>query len=132
MAPQVTIRSPSHSALPFSQNHYVARESDRCVVRVALRAFLHKGFLTDAECDHLIALVSAGGWVGLACYDVFFDWLIDSVSGRFKAKDKLEKSMVADNESGKSVQSEVRTSSGMFLEKKQVSRWHLNLFHFIF
>ncbi|KAG2549140.1 hypothetical protein PVAP13_9KG172500 [Panicum virgatum] len=55
------------------------------------RAFLHKGFLTDAECDHLIAL----------------------------AKDKLEKSMVADNESGKSVQSEVRTSSGMFLEKKQ-------------
>ncbi|CAL4924889.1 unnamed protein product [Urochloa decumbens] len=55
------------------------------------RAFLHKGFLSDAECDHLIAL----------------------------AKDKLEKSMVADNESGKSVQSEVRTSSGMFLEKKQ-------------
>jgi hypothetical protein len=29
--------------------------------------------------------------------------------------------MVADNESGKSVMSEVRTSSGMFLEKKQVS-----------
>ncbi|XP_066374985.1 probable prolyl 4-hydroxylase 6 isoform X1 [Miscanthus floridulus] len=55
------------------------------------RAFLHKGFLSDAECDHLIVL----------------------------ANDKLEKSMVADNESGKSVQSEVRTSSGMFLEKKQ-------------
>ncbi|KAG8091591.1 hypothetical protein GUJ93_ZPchr0012g20806 [Zizania palustris] len=57
------------------------------------RAFLHRGFLTDAECDHLISL----------------------------AKDKLEKSMVADNDSGKSVMSEVRTSSGMFLEKKQVS-----------
>ncbi|KAF6994317.1 hypothetical protein CFC21_011047 [Triticum aestivum] len=55
------------------------------------RAFLHKGFLSDAECDHMIEL----------------------------AKDKLEKSMVADNESGKSVQSEVRTSSGMFLEKRQ-------------
>ncbi|KAI5021402.1 hypothetical protein ZWY2020_058132 [Hordeum vulgare] len=55
------------------------------------RAFLHKGFLSDAECDHMIEL----------------------------AKDKLEKSMVADNESGKSVQSEVRTSSGMFLEKSQ-------------
>ena len=41
-----------------------------------------------------------------------FDWL--------KAKDKLEKSMVADNKSGKSVQSEVRTSSGMFLDKRQV------------
>jgi len=28
--------------------------------------------------------------------------------------------MVADNESGKSIQSEVRTSSGMFLNKQQV------------
>ncbi|KAG6578605.1 putative prolyl 4-hydroxylase 7, partial [Cucurbita argyrosperma subsp. sororia] len=55
------------------------------------RAFLYKGFLTDQECDHLIDL----------------------------AKDKLEKSMVADNESGKSVSSEVRTSSGMFLRKAQ-------------
>ncbi|TXG49330.1 hypothetical protein EZV62_025205 [Acer yangbiense] len=36
-----------------------------------------------------------------------------------KAKDKLEKSMVADNESGKSIESEVRTSSGMFLSKAQ-------------
>lgn len=55
------------------------------------RAFLHKNFLTDAECDHLISL----------------------------AKDKLEKSMVADNESGKSVLSEIRTSSGMFVMKGQ-------------
>ncbi|KAJ4767538.1 2-oxoglutarate (2OG) and Fe(II)-dependent oxygenase superfamily protein [Rhynchospora pubera] len=55
------------------------------------RAFLYKGFLSDDECDHLITL----------------------------AKDKLEKSMVADNDSGKSVESEVRTSSGMFLEKHQ-------------
>ena len=29
--------------------------------------------------------------------------------------------MVADNESGKSIKSEVRTSSGMFLAKAQVS-----------
>lgn len=55
------------------------------------RAFLYKGFLTYEECDHLITL----------------------------AKDKLEKSMVADNESGKSIESEVRTSSGMFLSKAQ-------------
>ncbi|XP_021737888.1 probable prolyl 4-hydroxylase 7 isoform X1 [Chenopodium quinoa] len=55
------------------------------------RAFLYKGFLTHEECDHLIQL----------------------------AKDKLEKSMVADNESGKSIPSEVRTSSGMFLQKGQ-------------
>ncbi|GFY83038.1 oxoglutarate/iron-dependent oxygenase [Actinidia rufa] len=58
------------------------------------RAFIYKGFLTDEECDHLIRL----------------------------AKDKLEKSMVADNESGKSIASEVRTSSGMFLKKAQVSK----------
>ncbi|KAH7848092.1 hypothetical protein Vadar_033741 [Vaccinium darrowii] len=55
------------------------------------RAFLYKGFLSDEECDHLIHL----------------------------AKDKLEKSMVADNNSGKSIESEVRTSSGMFLRKAQ-------------
>ncbi|KAF3444728.1 hypothetical protein FNV43_RR14421 [Rhamnella rubrinervis] len=55
------------------------------------RAFLYKGFLSGEECDHLIIL----------------------------AKDKLEISMVADNESGKSIMSEVRTSSGMFLQKAQ-------------
>ncbi|KAL0450602.1 UNVERIFIED_CONTAM: Glycerol-3-phosphate acyltransferase RAM2 [Sesamum latifolium] len=55
------------------------------------RAFLYRGFLTHKECDHLISL----------------------------AKDKLEKSMVADNDSGKSIESEVRTSSGMFLSKAQ-------------
>ncbi len=55
------------------------------------RAFLAKQFLTDFECSHMIHL----------------------------AKDKLEESMVADNESGKSVKSEIRTSSGMFLMKGQ-------------
>jgi prolyl 4-hydroxylase len=55
------------------------------------RAFLAKQFLTDFECNHMIHL----------------------------AKDKLEESMVADNESGKSVKSEIRTSSGMFLMKGQ-------------
>ncbi|KMT17166.1 hypothetical protein BVRB_2g040760 [Beta vulgaris subsp. vulgaris] len=55
------------------------------------RAFLYKGFLSEEECDHLIKL----------------------------AKDKLEKSMVADNDSGESIPSEVRTSSGMFLKKSQ-------------
>ncbi|XP_058073829.1 probable prolyl 4-hydroxylase 7 isoform X2 [Magnolia sinica] len=55
------------------------------------RAFLYTGFLSGAECDHLINL----------------------------ARDKLEVSMVADNDSGKSIKSEVRTSSGMFLQKGQ-------------
>ncbi|XP_077212829.1 putative prolyl 4-hydroxylase 6 [Tasmannia lanceolata] len=55
------------------------------------RAFLYKGFLSDEECDHLIEL----------------------------SKGKLEKSMVADNDSGKSIMSTVRTSSGMFISKGQ-------------
>ncbi|KAK8278248.1 hypothetical protein V6Z12_D09G030400 [Gossypium hirsutum] len=53
------------------------------------KAFIYKGFLSSEECDHLIIL----------------------------AKDKLEKSMVADDVSSQSIESEVRTSSGMFLEK---------------
>lgn len=39
---------------------------------------------------------------------------------RLQAKKKIQRSMVADNQSGKSVMSEVRTSSGMFLNKRQV------------
>ncbi|CAL0308309.1 unnamed protein product [Lupinus luteus] len=55
------------------------------------RAFLYKGFLSEKECDHLINA----------------------------ARGKLEKSMVADNESGKAILSQERTSSGMFLFKAQ-------------
>ncbi|KAF0920009.1 hypothetical protein E2562_032493 [Oryza meyeriana var. granulata] len=55
------------------------------------RVFVYKGFLSDDECDHLVKL----------------------------GKKTLQKSMVADNRSGKSVMSEVRTSSGMFLDKRQ-------------
>ncbi|KAL4352722.1 hypothetical protein GQ457_06G043830 [Hibiscus cannabinus] len=58
------------------------------------RAFIYEGFLSNEECDHLIIL----------------------------AKDKLEKSMVVDNESGQSTESEVRTSSGMFLDIAQCLR----------
>ncbi|KAI3469471.1 hypothetical protein Pfo_026134 [Paulownia fortunei] len=53
------------------------------------RAFVYEGFLTDEECNHLISL----------------------------AKSELKRSAVADNESGKSKLSEVRTSSGMFIRK---------------
>ncbi|XP_039129649.1 probable prolyl 4-hydroxylase 4 [Dioscorea cayenensis subsp. rotundata] len=53
------------------------------------RAFVYRGFLTDQECDHLISL----------------------------AKSELKRSQVADNLSGKSTLSEVRTSSGMFIAK---------------
>ncbi|CAI5499188.1 unnamed protein product, partial [Closterium sp. Naga37s-1] len=55
------------------------------------RAFLYSGFLSHDECDHLITL----------------------------ARDKVTRSSVADNESGKSVLSAIRTSSGTFLNKYQ-------------
>ncbi|CAB4262821.1 unnamed protein product [Prunus armeniaca] len=53
------------------------------------RAFVYEGLLTDAECDHLISI----------------------------AKSELKRSAVADNLSGQSKLSEVRTSSGMFIPK---------------
>ncbi|XP_058076238.1 probable prolyl 4-hydroxylase 4 isoform X1 [Magnolia sinica] len=53
------------------------------------RAFVYEGFLTDEECDHMISI----------------------------AKSDLKRSAVADNVSGKSHLSEVRTSSGMFVPK---------------
>ncbi|XP_022848876.1 prolyl 4-hydroxylase 2-like [Olea europaea var. sylvestris] len=55
------------------------------------RAFVYEGFLTKDECNHLISL----------------------------AKSELKRSAVADNESGKSTLSEVRTSSGMFIPKSK-------------
>ncbi|MBA0869641.1 hypothetical protein Goshw_000898, partial [Gossypium schwendimanii] len=56
---------------------------------VPIMAFVYEGFLTDLECDHLISL----------------------------AKSELKRSAVADNVSGQSKLSEVRTSSGMFIPK---------------
>lgn len=50
---------------------------------------MYEGFLTDEECNHLVSL----------------------------AKKELKRSAVADNESGESKLSEVRTSSGMFISK---------------
>jgi hypothetical protein len=42
-----------------------------------------------------------------------------------QGKKKVRRSMVADNVSGKNVRSEVRTSSGMFLAKRQVQHSRL-------
>ncbi|KAE9618000.1 putative procollagen-proline 4-dioxygenase [Lupinus albus] len=55
------------------------------------RAFLYEGFLSEKECDHLINM----------------------------AKDKLHKSLVTNNESGKAMLSKARTCSGMFFTKTQ-------------
>mmetsp|Transcript_8193 Transcript_8193/g.27220 ORF Transcript_8193/g.27220 Transcript_8193/m.27220 type:complete len:265 (-) Transcript_8193:2804-3598(-) len=59
----------------------------------APRAFLYHGFMTKEECLHLIHL----------------------------AAPHMQKSTVADNQSGKSYQSQIRTSSGMFLRRGQDS-----------
>ncbi|XP_047181041.1 probable prolyl 4-hydroxylase 4 [Vigna umbellata] len=55
------------------------------------RAFVYEGFLTELECDHLISI----------------------------AKSELKRSAVADNLSGESKLSDVRTSSGMFISKNK-------------
>ncbi|ESW19831.1 hypothetical protein PHAVU_006G159200 [Phaseolus vulgaris] len=55
------------------------------------RAFVYEGFLTELECDHLISI----------------------------AKSELKRSVVADNLSGESKLSEIRTSSGMFISKNK-------------
>ncbi|CAI5529814.1 unnamed protein product [Closterium sp. Naga37s-1] len=55
----------------------------------APRAFLYKQFLSDAECDHIIA----------------------------RATPRLERSGVVNNDDGSSFVSEIRTSSGAFLNK---------------
>ncbi|KAL7167543.1 hypothetical protein ACSBR2_038080 [Camellia fascicularis] len=51
------------------------------------------------------------------------------------AKDKLKKSMVADIESGKSVESKVRISSGMLLNKaqshKRAAHWKIGVSHIV-
>ncbi|BDA51130.1 probable prolyl 4-hydroxylase 7 [Coccomyxa sp. Obi] len=57
------------------------------------RAFLLKRFLTDAECDHLIN----------------------------KAKPNMVKSTVVDNDTGKSIDSTVRTSTGTFFGREEDS-----------
>ena len=57
----------------------------------APRSFVLKGFLSEEECDHLIKL----------------------------AKPSMSKSSVADNKTGKSFASEIRTSTGTFLSRRQ-------------
>ncbi|KAG9147318.1 hypothetical protein Leryth_020578 [Lithospermum erythrorhizon] len=74
---------------PDSTNSSIINPSKVTQISWKPRAFVYKGFLTDEECNHLISL----------------------------AKTELTRSEVADNESGESKLSEVRTSSGMFITK---------------
>ncbi|RWW02480.1 hypothetical protein GW17_00034436 [Ensete ventricosum] len=83
------------------------------------RIFLYKGFLSDEECDHIVKLVERS-----SCPCLFMALKFACTSAHFhvkfeQARSKMARSMVADNGSGNSVKSNVRTSSGMFLQKHQ-------------
>ncbi|XP_078181393.1 putative prolyl 4-hydroxylase 7 [Carex rostrata] len=90
-----TITAKALFVLPLIRNR-IAEPSSFDSSRVMIlswkpRLFLYKNFLSPEECDHLIEL----------------------------AKSKLEKSTVVDIDSGNNVKSAVRTSFGMFLNKRQ-------------
>lgn len=103
------------------------------------RAFVYERFLTDEECDHLISLVSTIRYCEspLDVFSCHVSFLLFSIcygvwSGAEiwrdavrQARSELKRSAVADNLSGKSTLSEVRTSSGMFISKGKV--WNLVL-----
>ncbi|KAG7018657.1 putative prolyl 4-hydroxylase 4, partial [Cucurbita argyrosperma subsp. argyrosperma] len=71
------------------------------------RAFVYEGFLTDLESDHLISIVSR-----IRIYSFF-------ICDTAVAKAELKRSAVADNLSGESKVSEIRTSSGAFIKKSK-------------
>ncbi|KAG9159760.1 hypothetical protein Leryth_007778 [Lithospermum erythrorhizon] len=88
-----TFRELKGSQLKLQSDAYTAVFNPTRVTQISWRprVFLYRNFLTDEECDHLINL----------------------------ANGKLEKSLVADIESGDGVESEIRTSSGMFLSNSE-------------
>ncbi|AQK62266.1 putative prolyl 4-hydroxylase 12 [Zea mays] len=109
------------------------------------RAFLYSGFLSDTECDHLVSLV---GWVGVGFANrpfcsaaarvvamirgaLTYGAVSILLSVGFQAKGSMEKSMVADNDSGKSVASQARTSSGTFLAKRELLMWGTDIYLFM-
>lgn len=108
----------------------------RSMVLVRSRVFLYQHFLSDDEANHLISLVSAT----LPPHNPTerLSLLLDNARTRlnfgycsfssFQARAELKRSAVADNMSGKSTLSEVRTSSGTFLRKGQVRPFLLSLF----
>jgi prolyl 4-hydroxylase len=106
------------------------------MVLVRSRVFLYQHFLSDDEANHLISLVSAT--LPPPNPTERLSLLLDNARTRlnfgycsfssFQARAELKRSAVADNMSGKSTLSEVRTSSGTFLRKGQVRPFLLSLF----
>ena len=99
----------------------------RAMAPVRHRVFLYQNFLSYDEANHLISLVSA-----TLPPSVHRTLVSDIMKARnllnfgissyafLQARAELKRSAVADNMSGKSTLSEVRTSSGTFLRKGQV------------
>jgi len=106
------------------------------MVLVRPRVFLYQHFLSDDEANHLISLVGATlpppiPQNACLCFSIMprtrLNFGICSFSS-LQARAELKRSAVADNMSGKSTLSDVRTSSGTFLRKGQVRPFLLSLF----
>jgi len=84
VAPALAVPAHPHNAAGFDPTRVETLSLDRP------RAFLYHGFLSEAECDHMVAMSTAG----------------------------LHKSGVVDAETGGSLISDIRTSSGAFLGRR--------------
>lgn len=98
-------------------------------VCLLFRAFVYEGFLTELECDHMVSLVSFSSfhlrfWAWFGNLFLFSPFKILNFDLLKKAKASLKRSAVADNDSGESKFSEVRTSSGTFIAKGKVRFCH--------
>ena len=78
------------------------------------RSFLLKGFLSDKECEYMIN--KGGGQSSCSATTATADLL---TLEHLQAKPMMTKSTVVDNETGKSVDSTVRTSTGTFFSREQ-------------
>lgn len=87
---------------------------------VVFRAFVYQGFLTELECDHVVSLVSFSSSFQLQFGNFSSFCFVKDLDLWKKAKADLKRSAVADNDSGESKLSEVRTSSGTFISKGKV------------
>ena len=84
VAPALAVPAHPHNAAGFDPTRVETLSLDRP------RAFLYHGFLSDEECDHMVAMSTAG----------------------------LHKSGVVDAETGGSLISDIRTSSGAFVGRR--------------
>lgn len=90
------------------------------------RAFLFKKFMTEAECDHLIEKASC---YIMLCHQLSvvrhlstasqLKWHMNICFSALQAKPSMTKSSVVDSQTGKSMDSTVRTSTGTFFARGQ-------------